>query len=219
MLLPARRGAREAPRRNSCLNNLKQVGFALQNYADAHGGKFPPAYTTDADGTPLHSWRTLILPYLEAQGVYDLIDLTKPWDDPANEKARNVFLPFYQCPSAATDDLGARTTYLAIVTPNSFFRASDPRSRSDITDGVANTLLIVDADVEHAVHWMSPQDADENVVLELGEGKPRTNHPGVFLGLFADGHSEAISTDTPAAERLALISIAGNDNAEVEDAK
>ena len=48
----------------------------------------PPAYTVDADGRPLHSWRTLILPYLEQEPLYQTIDLSKPWNDPANAKAR-----------------------------------------------------------------------------------------------------------------------------------
>jgi hypothetical protein len=152
---------------------------------------------------------------MEAQALYDSIDLTKPWDDRANAKACSTQLYVYQCPSATgRQDLDNRSTYLAILTPNSCFRATEPRSLADITDGVTQTLIVIDADAEHAVPWMSPQDADENLVLGLGGGKSRTNHPGVVLALFADGHSEAISADTPAAERLALISIAGNDNTE-----
>jgi prepilin-type N-terminal cleavage/methylation domain-containing protein len=215
LLLPAVRTAREPARRNACLNNLKQIAIALQNYADSHGGTFPQANTTNADGKPLHSWRTLILPYMEAQALYDSIDLTKPWDDRANSKACSTHLYVYQCPSATgRQDLDNRSTYLAIVTPKSCFRATQSRNLSDIADGVAHTLVVIDADAEHAVPWMSPHDADENLVLGLGVGESKTNHPGVILALFADGHSEPISVDTPAAERIALISIAGNDNAE-----
>jgi type II secretory pathway pseudopilin PulG len=85
MLLPSVRRARPAARRSQCKNNLKQIGLALYNYeADYHA--FPPAYTVDADGKPLHSWRTLILPYLDQQPLYARIDLSKPWDDPANAR-------------------------------------------------------------------------------------------------------------------------------------
>ncbi len=62
LLMPFSRG-REAPRRTQCKNNLKQIGLAFHNYHDDHG-VFPPAYTVDENGTRLHSWRTLILPYL-----------------------------------------------------------------------------------------------------------------------------------------------------------
>src|SRR5258708_3361414 len=63
LLLPAPRSARPAARRAQCNNNLKQIALALQNYEQAHKA-LPPAYTVDAEGRPLHSWRTLILPYL-----------------------------------------------------------------------------------------------------------------------------------------------------------
>ena len=69
LLLPAIQAAREAARRASCSNNLKQINLALLNYENAHKC-FPPAYIPDEDGTPMHSWRVLILPYLEQNALY-----------------------------------------------------------------------------------------------------------------------------------------------------
>ncbi|MEZ6144785.1 MAG: DUF1559 domain-containing protein [Planctomycetaceae bacterium] len=46
-----------------CKNNLKQIMLALHNYHDDFG-TFPPAYTVDENGKRMHSWRTLIWPYL-----------------------------------------------------------------------------------------------------------------------------------------------------------
>ena len=98
LLLPASRGSREAARRMQCSNHLKQIALALQNYADTYGC-LPPAHTVDAEGKPLHSWRTLILPFMEQKELYDQIDLSKPWDDPANEKAMKTKISYYVCPS------------------------------------------------------------------------------------------------------------------------
>src|SRR5262245_3382414 len=64
LLLPAVSVAREPARRMQCLNNLKQIALALHNY-DATYGSLPPAYIADASGKPMHSWRVLILPFLE----------------------------------------------------------------------------------------------------------------------------------------------------------
>src|SRR5437016_2000216 len=87
LLIPATRSsARPAARRAQCVNNLKQIAQALLNYEQAYGA-LPPAYTVDAKGRPLHSWRTLILPYLEQEPLYRTIDLSKPWNDPANVRA------------------------------------------------------------------------------------------------------------------------------------
>src|SRR4051794_1481798 len=64
LLLPATRSSSQAARRSQCVNNLKQIALALYNYEQAHNA-LPPAYIVDAKGRALHSWRTLILPYLE----------------------------------------------------------------------------------------------------------------------------------------------------------
>ena len=61
LFLPAVRTSREAPRRMMCSNNLKQIAIALRNYESVYHC-LPPAHTVDAEGNPLHSWRTLILP-------------------------------------------------------------------------------------------------------------------------------------------------------------
>src|SRR5690242_8873949 len=58
-LLPATRSVRPAARRSQCVNNMKQIMLALINYEQSYEA-LPPAYTVDAKGRPLHSWRTLI---------------------------------------------------------------------------------------------------------------------------------------------------------------
>ena len=72
-----------------CKNNIKQIALALLMYEQAHGS-FPPAYTADADGTPLHSWRVLILPYIEQQRLYDQYDFDEPWDGPNNSQLHGM---------------------------------------------------------------------------------------------------------------------------------
>ena len=98
LMLPAVRTARPAARRMQCSNNLKQIGLAVANYEAAYR-QLPPAYTIDPNGKPLHSWRTLILPYLEQAELYAKVDLTKPWDDPANDEVRSASIGVFQCPA------------------------------------------------------------------------------------------------------------------------
>lgn len=94
-----------------CWSNLKHINLALGNYHDDYGS-FPPAYTVDAKGQPLHSWRTLLLPYLDQSELYRQIDLSKPWNDPANAAVVETALAVFQCPSARTPS--NHTLYLCV---------------------------------------------------------------------------------------------------------
>ncbi|MBT4867266.1 MAG: DUF1559 domain-containing protein [Planctomycetaceae bacterium] len=202
MLLPVTRSAGPAARRSTCKNNLKQIGLAMHNYADVYGD-FPPAYTVDEDGNRLHSWRTLILPYLDQQPLYERLDLSKPWDDPANAEAFETSVYSYRCPSA--DSAETHTTYLAVVTRMSFIRPTKPRPFSEITDEFGETLMVIEVDPENAVHWMSPMDSDETLVFGLGP-ESALPHEGGMHALFADGRVHFLSAETPTAKRRALIS-------------
>jgi Protein of unknown function (DUF1559) len=66
----------EAARRAQCRNNLKQIALALHDYHQQYG-VLPPAYVADASGRPMHSWRVLLLPFLEQQSLYDQYDFRK----------------------------------------------------------------------------------------------------------------------------------------------
>jgi hypothetical protein len=96
---------------------------------------FPPAHTVDAQGRPLHSWRTLILPHLGEQPLYDRIDLSKPWNDPPNAEPHRAEPKVFRCPS--TKAPAGFTTYLAVVAASGFFGAPEPRRVSEVRDGLS----------------------------------------------------------------------------------
>jgi prepilin-type N-terminal cleavage/methylation domain-containing protein len=105
LLLPAIQAAREAARRSSCGNNLKQLGLALQNYHDARK-TFPYAAivsTTAIDLTIAYqgpSWVVAVLPFIEGGNVITLYNKQSFWIDAANNMSfRGANLPFMICPS------------------------------------------------------------------------------------------------------------------------
>lgn len=207
LLIPATRSARPAARRAECRNNLKQIGLALHNYHDTYGS-FPPAYTVDVEGNRLHSWRTLILPYIDQAPLYKTIDLSKPWDDPVNAKARETRVYGYACPSA--NGKPSQTNYLAVATPDSVFPGAEARKLEEITDGTSQTMLVIEVPGEQAIEWMSPYDVDEDIFAKFTMNSDKS-HIGVRHVLLADGSSRSVSVNIDRNIFDALITIAAGD--------
>lgn len=207
ILVPATRRAPAAAHRNHCSNNLKAIALALRSYESLYH-TLPPAYTVDDSGKPLHSWRTLILPFLEERQLYASIDLARPWNDEANAEAFKAKVPVYACPAANAP--ATHTTYLAVVASNGCFRPGIPRELADITDSQSKTLMIVEVAPSQAVHWMCPKDADEAMIVGINEKAGLAHALGVNMA-FVDGHVTFLSANLTADNRRALISIAGND--------
>ncbi len=112
LLLPAVQAAREAARRSSCSNNLKQLALALHNHHDTYGkfpagnvncsgSSFPNCGTGYAYGGPHKStWTLDILPFLEADNLYNNYDQSQPTDrDNVNKAVGQTNMSAYVCPS------------------------------------------------------------------------------------------------------------------------
>jgi hypothetical protein len=105
----------ELSRRSACVVNLKQIALALHNYHDTYG-TFPPAYVADENGRPMHSWRVLILPFLESSDVYSKYRFDEPWDGPHNRLLADRMPYAYRCPSESRNSPPSRiTSYVAVV--------------------------------------------------------------------------------------------------------
>jgi prepilin-type N-terminal cleavage/methylation domain-containing protein len=106
LLLPAIQAAREASRRASCQNNIRQLGISVHNYVDSK--KTFPSSVRPPGLTPLPriAGFTLMLPFFEEGSKYDLYDQTKNWFDSAqnangavNKEVVNTKITILQCPS------------------------------------------------------------------------------------------------------------------------
>jgi prepilin-type N-terminal cleavage/methylation domain-containing protein/prepilin-type processing-associated H-X9-DG protein len=103
MLLPAVQSVREAARKTSCLNNLRQLGLAMLSY-DAAFEQFPPSFEIEP-GTVLTgnngSWSIhgRLLPFLEQTNARKLVDLDLAWDSQINTGVPTLRIEIFQCPS------------------------------------------------------------------------------------------------------------------------
>jgi prepilin-type N-terminal cleavage/methylation domain-containing protein/prepilin-type processing-associated H-X9-DG protein len=103
LLMPAVSSVRESARRTQCSNNLRQLGFALTNFNGAFRVFPASGWTTSGPGNPAGkyvSWRPLILPYLEQNGLADLYDVKLNWWEGTNPTAASVPVPVFRCASA-----------------------------------------------------------------------------------------------------------------------
>jgi type II secretory pathway pseudopilin PulG len=110
LLLPAVQAAREAARRTQCLNNLKQIGLAVQNYHDSRR-ELPPSRVADGNLTFL----ALLLDYMEQSQVKKLWDYKRGTAGCFYDQmlqVRNAAVDAYYCPSQTHDN---RTILLPIA--------------------------------------------------------------------------------------------------------
>jgi prepilin-type processing-associated H-X9-DG protein len=207
-----------AARRTVCQSNLKDIAIALQNYHDVYK-RFPPAYIADESGKPMHSWRVLILPFLEQKALYDQIRFYEPWDSPHNSKLAAVSLELFRCPEDGKRGRG-HTSYVAVVGPGTAWPGAKSIDIADINDGTSNTILVVEVK-NSGIHWMEPRDLDASQMPMTINAKPvgasatldiSSGHKGVAQVAFADGSVRAIPEVTPAAMLRAMLTIAGGES-------
>jgi hypothetical protein len=146
--------AREAALEAQSKCPLNQLQLALHNYHYQYGC-FPPAYLTDGEGTPMHSWRVLILPYIEAEELYRAYDFDEPWNGPNNILLADRMPQIYHCPTELESN--SMTNYVVLVGKDTAFPFDKPTSYRDFRDGLGNTILL--AEIAHSdIMWLEPRD-------------------------------------------------------------
>ncbi|QDU87304.1 hypothetical protein Pla175_06630 [Pirellulimonas nuda] len=167
--------------RNMEASVIKQCALALASYQRDHGA-LPPPCTKDKNGKPLHSWRTLLLPYLEEPELYKRIRLDEPWDSPANlavfESTHVLGLtsPTFQLYGLPDD--GAY--YLAVTGDGTLW---GPPPLANMQSCAADRVLVVQTAIKQA-KWYEPVDLtiDEFTSLMTGDDQYEMNtvHQGYF---------------------------------------
>jgi len=104
LLLTGVNAAREASRRSSCQNNLRQVGLGVLAFETAHG-KFPPGKKWSAPASDENrfsiAWSAELLSFIEEDQILRNMDFSVPLTDPRNLPATSQLISIYLCPSTS----------------------------------------------------------------------------------------------------------------------
>lgn len=171
-------------------NNLKQIGLAMHNFHDIFD-KFPPAVVYGPDGKPWHSWRVLILPYVDAAPLFEKYRFDEPWNGPNNKKLLSEMPDVYRDPVDPSTDYF--TNYAAATGAGTAFPGGikmDPEQPTawganlessdgaiairSMTDGTSNTVMVGTVSSERKIPWMKPED------VSFDKEYPRPGEKGGF---------------------------------------
>ncbi|XZE54776.1 DUF1559 domain-containing protein [Planctomycetaceae bacterium SH139] len=209
LLLPAVQAARAAAERMEGMNNLKQIGLAFHNFHDVHGN-LPPRQLELPAGAAGLSWRVQLLPFLGENELYEAFHLDEPWDSEHNLTLVERMPAVFSTPGM--DLAKGKTNLLTFGGANTMMEGEAGMRFSAATDGLSNTILVVEADPEQAVIWTQPVDLpydERNPTRGLGQARE-----GGFNVLISDGAVRFIAADV-APEQFKLM-VTRNDGEAVD---
>jgi len=211
LLLPAVAAARQAAYRNQTMIKLKQIGLCMFNYESAYG-HFPARAIFSKEGKPLLSWRVMILPYMEESTLYKEFHLDEPWDSPHN-KPLIAKMPAALARVEDADPSAGITHFVVPIGKGLMFDGDKGINMRDVTDGLSNTIMAVEAD--QGVIWTKPDDLD----VDLDKPFDGLGHlwPVGFMAVFGDDHIQVISDQTSPKTLQALFTRAGGEAVSLMD--
>ena len=163
------------------LNNLKNIALAMVIYEGTYGA-FPAAAICDKKtGKPLLSWRVAILQYIEEEALYKQFKMDEPWDSEHNLKlAKNMPKVYFNPKANKPGD--NKTHYRLFYGKGAAFELNKPTQIINITDGLSNTLMAVEA--EESVVWTNPND----LAFDPTKALPKMlSIDGKFSAAYCDG--------------------------------
>jgi prepilin-type N-terminal cleavage/methylation domain-containing protein/prepilin-type processing-associated H-X9-DG protein len=161
LLLPAVQTAREAARRSSCTNNLKQLGLAVHNWADSNSGDLPSSRRTDGLRV---GWAVRVLPQLDQLGLFDKYDQSVTWS--SQTAGSGYTIPnivhsatrqqTHECPSSPSPDqrfdYDPQSTSWPWAVPTTYAKATTNAAGTAISNSSASPGFVAPSDYAATVY-------------------------------------------------------------------
>ena len=189
-------------------DDLKGLALAMHNYHDTFN-RFPAVGGDAGREKGRLSWRVYLLPYVEQENLYRQFKMDEPWNSPHNKKLVSKMPEIYR-PSNAKLASEGKTRIVVPVGADTLFPADGRKMHlRSVTDGTSNTIMLLEADDEHAVVWTKPDD------LEIDMKKPleglAIRPQGGFLAVVGDGSLRFIRKTAEPKTVAAMFTRAGSE--------
>ncbi len=217
LLIPSAQRAFEDRKRLGSISNIQQIAKALNAYRQDYGS-YPTPTVSDPSGSPLYSWRVLLLPYLGYNGLYNRFQLEQPWDSPTNSQLLREMPPMFAIVGNNMALSLYESNYAYVVGPGTMFPNAFSDSVPEVTDDSSETILLVETK-EGGLSWTQPGNLDNSAGVRIGT-RPVTDIGGNFANFVliatVDGNGMALSPQTPISTIQAMLSPDGGEYVVVE---
>jgi hypothetical protein len=162
------------------IDRFKILGLAISNYETRYGWdfkrgvqrvgspSFPPACLRDKNGKAVHSWRVLVLPYLEESNLFKRYRFDEPWDGPHNRLLVKEMPVIYGSPASSKRE-GGITNYVAVVGPGTAWSAGGHSRRPPGTPSRHDRILMIEY-LKSDIKWSEPRDLTVNEAMRVIHG-------------------------------------------------
>jgi len=164
----------------------------------------------------MHSWRVLILPYIDGAALYDAYDFSEPWDGPNNRELIVHIPQSFVFPGDAINPAGI-TNYLAVLGSETVWPGGEGSSFKAVAEP-SKTIMIVE-NRGAGIHWTEPRDLRfATMSLNLAENpsngiSSKFTRAGVAC---VDGSIRGIPKDTQPETIRSLLTVTRTDNVDDE---
>jgi len=210
LLLPAVQSAREAARRTSCINNIRQFGIAMHGFHNSHR-KFPEGTNSLILGPFVR-----MLPYVEQENLSDLYNFKEYYSTAENQAAINTRLPLFLCPTMdlprevpfpGAREPGAPSSYGCSMGTDSFsnngifagyggFSKKIQVRIAEIKDGTSNTIMFGEFDYGMEDYlWTTRSHPEEAGNPRWGSHRWGPGYPGISLGSTAGEFNVSVAAN------------------------